>query len=113
MPNRCNNKLEIKTTAPLAEVFEEIGGEFYVHFAKIAPSEADTVDAQVQARGTKRDVFDTDDLTISPKLDNDIDGYYVFFDTARSPPITYYQKLYNKLLELDQEAQVNAYYFEP
>lgn len=83
MPNRCNNKLEIKTTAPLAEVFEEINGEFYVHFAKIAPAEEETVDAQRQARGTKRDVFNPDDLEESPKLDNDSDCYYVYFDTAR------------------------------
>jgi len=73
MPNRCNNKLEIKTTAPLAEVFEEINGEFYIHFAKVAPAKEETCDAQVQARGTKWDVFDNEDLNVSPKLENDID----------------------------------------
>ncbi len=121
MPNRCNNSIEIHTKCPLDKFMTKTkSGHRTLHFAKLLPLEGERGHHKAnELWWTKRDIY-------SEEHDNDkrINGHFEIescvwipfisggFDTARSPPTVYYDKLLEVLLEHDPDSTINAEYNE-
>lgn len=118
--------MTVKTTIHPKELFEKVKNDRRMpHFNKIVPlyddkwelidKKDDWYMSNIEARWTKREVYDKDDeypMWWEFTLEDWIRKGIMSFDTARSPPIEYYQALYNKMLEKDENADLACTYME-
>ena len=122
MPNRCDNSIEIKTKTNLDKfLVKDKNDKYSLYFNKLIPisSAEHTITLAHNLWWTKWDVYSPDNkfwveypLDVTPYPD----GTYLIegsFNTARAPPIPYYEKLLKLLKKWDPNSTLTAMYYEP
>ncbi len=120
MPNRNANSIEIHTDVnPKEFMSKTVDWWRSLHFNKLLPIPKWkwSVGFQSDTRWTKRDIYNSKEKITTGwfQITKEWGRYHIHwsFDTARAPPIQYYEELQAVLRRKDDSSDIVAYYNEP